>query len=386
MAAQNQESVVNSRRTVILIIAVVVGAVAAVGLLGYVRNAETTAGEAAAPVEIWVVKEEVPKGTPIEAALEQQLIAKEETAQKYRPATAAIDPATELAGLVAITDLPIDMPVLTGSFVSPKVVNTGITDRLEERGLVTVTFTVDQARGAAYLIEPGDFVNVMVERDWDTPFFEDDPPLDVTPRALAELSANLEINDAIRPLMTDLYPVESRVVYQKAEVLAVGSDLVPDIGQTVAEDAEAVANQGLITLAVPPEAVQVILNVGRDNIYLSLVPDDYEPRPLLPLDPTTQVLPGEADGRLTPYAGYDGVTDPGAAAAELTFTDEEGRIGSTPSAGGSSESTEPETTGGSSGSGEGRTSTTVAPEPTDGSETQTDGEATTTSVTQVEGQ
>ena len=375
----------NSRRTVILIIAVFIGAVAAVGLLSYVRNAETTADEAAAPVEIWVVKQPIPKGTPIESAIEQGLIAREETAQKYRPATAVVDPAAELGGLVAITDLPVDLPIVTGAFASPNVVNTGITDRLEERGLVTVTFTVDQSRGAAYLIEPGDFVNVLVEREWDTPFFEEDPPIDVTPQALAQLAANLEENDAIRPILTDLYPVESRVVYQKAEVLAVGANLSPDLGQRVEEEegAQAQAGQGLITLAVPPEAVQVILDVGRENIYLSLVPDDYEPRPLLPLDPTTQVLPGESDGTLTPYDGYEGVVNPGSP-DELVFADEEGRIGSTPSGGtdggGSGTGGTTSSSGGSSGGGRGVTTTTEAPEGDENGEGDEGQESTTTTA------
>jgi Flp pilus assembly protein CpaB len=360
---------------VILIVAVLIGAVAAVGLLGYVRNAETTADEAAAPVEVWVVKQPIPKGTSIEAAIEQGLIAKEETAQKYRPATAVVDPATELAGLVAITDLPVAMPVMTGSFASANVVNTGITDRLEERGLVTVTFTVDQARGAAYLIEPGDFVNVLVERDWDTPFFEEDPPIEVTPGALAELSANLTENDSVRPILTDLYPVESRVVYQKAEVLAVGASITPDLGQQVDpnEPPQVQANRGLITLAVPPEAVQVILDVGRENIYLSLVPDDYEPRPLLPLDPTTQVLPGESEGSLTPYDGYEGVDNPGDDVDELLFSDDDDRIGSTPSSGGTGDDTEEADTPQTGG----ETGTTV---PADDPEAPADGEDTTTTT------
>ncbi len=341
----------NSRRTVILIVAVVVGALAAVGLLNYVKNAETSAGEDAAPVQMWVVKQTIPKGTPIEAAIEGQLIAQEETAQKYRPSTAVVEPATDLAGLVAITDLPPNMPVLTGSFVSPNVIDTGITDRLEERGLVTVTFNVDQTRGAAYLIEPGDFVNVIVERDWDTPFFEEDPAIDLTDAAKAELLAELEKYDTVRPLITDLYPIESRVVYQKAEVLAVGDSLVPDLGQTPVEgeaEPQSAVSEGLVTLAVPPEAVQVILNVGRDNIYLSLVPDDYEPRPLIPLDPTTQVLPGEVEGRLTPYDGLD-VDNPALSAGELLFSDEDGRIGVAP---------------GSGSSDEGQSTPTPAPAPT----------------------
>ena len=313
----------NSRRTVILIFAVVVAAVAAVGIRNYIERAESSADEATAPVQVWVVQQPIPKGTPIETAIEAQLIGVEETAQSLRPPTAIVDPAVELAGLVAMTDLPVDWPVVTGSFVSPKIIDTGITDRLEERGLVTVTFNVDQARGAAYLIEPGDFVNVMVERDWSTPFFEDDPPVEMTEDALRELASELQATDSVRPIITDLYPVESRMVYQKAEVLAVGDSLIPDIGDTqIDETDQTAASQSLVTLAVPPEAVQVILNVGRDNLYLSLVPDDYEPRPMPPLDPTTQVLPGESEDRLTPYAGFD-VIDPGQAASELLFAEQE---------------------------------------------------------------
>jgi len=324
---------VSARRTVILIVAVALGALAAVGLLSYVRSAESGAGEAGAPVEVWVAQALVPKGTPVEAALEQGLIGTELVAQRLRPATAVVDPRTELAGLVAVHDLQPNMAIVTGTFVSSTIVNTGITDRLEETGKVTVTVTVDQTRGAAYLIEPGDFVNVMVERDWDSPFFENDPPIQMTDRATAELAANLAENDSVRPIITDLYPIDARFVYQKAEVLAVGQALIPDIGESGeggGEGEQAVQIRGLITLAVPPEAAQIILNVNRDDIYLSLVPDDYEPRPILPIDPTGQVLPGEDGARLTPYVGFDNVVDP---TALLAADDGENRIGTTPSSG-----------------------------------------------------
>ena len=329
-----EENVVSARRTVILIVAVALGALAAVGLLSYVRSAETDAGEAGAPVEVWVAQALVPKGTTLEVALDQGLIAQELVAQKLRPATAVVDPGRELAGLVAVHDLQPNMPIVTGTFVSSSVINTGITDRLEETGLVTVTINVDQTQGAAYLIEPGDFVNVMVERQWDTPFFENDPAIDLTPGSTAELAANLTENDAVRPIITDLYPVDARMVYQKAEVLAVGQALIPDLGQTPVVDGQEERTQvrGLITLAVPPEAAQVILDVGRDSLYLSLVPKDYEPRPILPVDPTSQVLPGEDEARLTPYIGFDNVVDPTSIPEGVAFEGED-RIGTVPSGG-----------------------------------------------------
>jgi len=317
---------VTSRRTVILIIAVALGAFAALGLLSYVRNAETEVGEAGSPVEVWVAKAPIPKGTPAELAIEQNLIGTETVAQRLRPATAVVDPDAELAGLVAITDLPANMALVSGSFVSPSVVKTGITDRLAERGLVTVTLSVDQVRGAAYLIEPGDFVNVMTERAWPTPFYENVPEVPLTDAATAELTEQLEENDTTRPIITDVYQVDTRMVYQKAEVLAVGEQLTPDLGESaVGEEADQLQQaQGIITLAVPPEAAQTILNVGRDNLYLSLVPDDYVPRAILPQDPTRQVLPGEADGRLTPYED----TDSEGSTAGLAFSESSERIGS----------------------------------------------------------
>jgi len=333
---------VSARRTLILIVAVALGALAAVGLLNYVRNAESGASEAGAPVEVWLATATVPKGTPIEVALDQGLIGKELVAQKLRPATAVVDPSTELAGLVAVFDIQANMPIVTGSFVSSAIVNTGITDRLEETGLVSVTISVDQTRGAAYLIEPGDFVNVMTVKNWDTPFFENDPPIDITPQATAELATNLSENDSVRPIVSEVFPVDSRMVYQKAEVLAVGSALIPDIGQdpSVVEGQEAQGQiRGLITLKVPPEAVQVILNVDANTLYLSLVPKDYEPRPILPLDPTTQVLPGEDQNRLTPYEGFENIIDPTDLPEGVAFEGED-RIGTTPSSGGSGDETD----------------------------------------------
>ncbi len=372
----------SARRTLILIVAVALGALAAVGLLNYVRNAETGANEAGAPVEVWVARAVVPKGTPVEVALDQGLIGTELVAQKLRPATSVADPGTELAGLVAVIDIQPNMPIVSGTFVSSEIVNTGITDRLEETGLVTVTISVDQTRGAAYLIEPGDFVNVMTVREWETPFFENDPPIDLTTQATAELATNLSENDSVRPIISEVFPVDARMVYQKAEVLAVGSALIPDLGQDPnAEDqAEQTQVRGLITLKVPPEAAMVILNVDANSLYLSLVPKDYEPRPLLPLDPTTQVLPGEDINRLTPYQGFENIVDPTAVPGEVAF-DGEDRIGTTPSSGTAAPT--PGTPTPDSGAGEGGADDAVPTEDPVDPGTEGDGTGTEADATQT---
>ena len=293
----------NSRRTVILIVAVVVGAIAAFGLLNYVRNVEGSVYDNAEPETVWLVRQPITKGTSAELALSQNLIYESEIPAAFKPATAIEDPTTELAGLVAVTDLPANASLVQGNFVAPNVVNTGITDRLEEKGLVTVTFNVDQVHGAAYLIEPGDFVNILTT----TSLAEINGGGDAESAATAP-GATLDLGEGLVGIPADgnaSYDHVARYVYQRVEVLAIDKALTLDLGETEDGTEGVAANGGLITLAVPPEAVQVILSVGIGNLYLSLIPPTFEPYPLPPLDYGTVEYPAEDAELLTPY-GPDG--------------------------------------------------------------------------------
>ena len=295
----------SSRRTVILIVALVVGAVAAFGLLNYVRNVEGSVYDNAEPEEVWVVRLPIPKGTTAEQVLDQNMIVKSEIPASFIPATAIVDPNTELAGLVAVADLPVNAPLVTGNFVLPNIVNTGITDRLEEKGMVTVTLSVDQVRGVAYQIEPGDYVNILDVEGLDQEEGPDGEEPVGDPIALGGELAAYGVDGSAT------YDQLARYVYQRAEVLAIDRALTPDLGETTDETAEPAArNSGLITLAVTPEAVQLLLSVNLNDLYLSLVPPNYEPYPLPPIDYSNQVLPGEDAERLTPYGPTGGESNP----------------------------------------------------------------------------
>lgn len=297
-----------SRRTIILIVAVIVGAIAAFGLLNYVRNVEGSVYDDAAPSQVWLVREDVPKGTPIAEAMAAGMIVEGEIPGSFRPATAVVDPQSELAGLVAVADLPANSPVVQGHFASPTSVSSSVTDRLEQKGMVTMTMSVSQVRGVAYLVEPGDFVNILgvdvldpsggapVTADFDSE--EGETSAATSPDQLAFTSSDID--------GSTIYDNVARYIYQRAEVLAVDKGLAPDLGET-ADPAQATEarNSGLITLAVPPEVVQVLLSVGENAFYLSLVPPSYEPKPLPPVDYDEVIYPGEDANRLTPYGPGD---------------------------------------------------------------------------------
>lgn len=287
----------NSRRTVILIVAVVVGAIATFGIWNYIKNVEGAVYENAEPENVWMIRRPIPKGMTVEEAVLRDLIFEAEIPADFRPPTAVVDPQTELAGLVAVNELAANSVLVTGFFVAPNVISTGITDRLEEKGMVTVSFSVDQVKGAAYLIEPGDRVNILSVKPLESA---------ALPESEDETSA-AEPTDTVDTDVT--YDYLSRYVYQAAEVLAIDKSLTPDLGETPADSAAAAGNGGMITLAVPPDAVQLVLAVGAENLYLSLVPSSYEPVPLPPLDYAETLLPGEDGRRLTPYGPDSGEED-----------------------------------------------------------------------------
>lgn len=306
----------NSRRTVILLIAIVVSAVSALGLSRYVQGLEEDVYGDAALGTAWIVQSPIPKGTPSEQAVGQGLIELTEVPVEFIPATAIVEPNAELNNLVAVVDLPAGSMLVAGNFVAPNVLSTGITDRLEERGMVTVTFPIDQVAGVAGFVQPGDFVNMLVIRPLGFATDEDGEILADGGNAGAGTSSTLDEleefyeNEVPETAEDALYTEDVRYFFQKAEVLAVGQSLPLDLGESAAEgEGVAAATGGVITLAVPPLVVQQVLAVGTENLYLSLVPASYEPEALLPMDITEFFYPAEDEARLTPYFAEDADTE-----------------------------------------------------------------------------
>ncbi len=70
-------------------------------------------------------------------------------------------------------------------------------------------------------------------------------------------------------------------------MLAVGQSVIPQAGEaaTAQADATVTQNTGLITFAVTPEeALKIARAQTAGSIYLSLVPDDYQVTPIVPIN------------------------------------------------------------------------------------------------------
>jgi len=242
---------VGNRRTIILIVAVVVAVVAAGAIYGYLNSVQDRAYADAKLVKVFRVDKDVKKGLPGEQAIDQSLVKSSDIPQKYRPTTALTD-INAIRGKVALNALSAGQVVVDGMFVEPRAATVSFAQRIPA-GQVAISIQVDTIRGVAGLVVPGDQVNILATA-----------------------------------------PDGERYLYQNVNVLAVGNTPAPQPGDTTATTTPT-SGSGLITFAVPPNAAAKIS--VANGIYLTLVPPGNQP---IAVPPVTQ---GNLfSGPLTPYA------------------------------------------------------------------------------------
>ena len=292
---------VSSRRTLILIAAVVVGAISAYLVWNYVNSADDRASAKARKVDVVRVAKDIPKGITGGEAQAQGMLVTAQIPAEFKPATAIIDPSI-VRDKVAVANFATGQILVDGMFADPienqitfagRVPNdcapTGFEGSTTNKPVpcVGITISVDPTKGIAGVVVPGDFVNVMMSPSTQCNV-EAKAPADCTP---------------------------ARMLFQAARVLFVDKTAVPQPGEvgsngtvtaTPSGTAQGSTNAGLITLEVPVKAAQLLASVDPTSLYLSLLPASYTPEAIPRLDSFPPVLPGEDPNILTPYgpAGF----------------------------------------------------------------------------------
>jgi Flp pilus assembly protein CpaB len=279
----------------ILIAAIVIGALAAYAVVTYVGGIEDRANDNARRVPVVRISGDIPRGTRGQEAIDQGLIEESEIASEFLPETAISPDALDtILAKAAVADLATGQVLVENMFVDPIDSQITAARRIAD-GNVAISISVSDVTGVAGLIVPGDFVNIMVAADnvnctggqpnEDTPV----PPTEGPQAAL-------------------LLCRQARLLYQQAQVLFIDTSPIPLPGEAAAaaaaaddEDAPAAINTGLITLQVPAAASLMLASVPQDGFYLSLLPQTYTPQLVPPVDPLITALPGEDPNQLTPY-------------------------------------------------------------------------------------
>jgi Flp pilus assembly protein CpaB len=283
---------VSSRRTLILLGAIAIGIIAAFALFNYVSGIEDRERGDAELVPVLKAEQPISRGITGGEAFDAGDIAEGEIPREFRP-EGFVSTIDEIRGQVALFEIPAGSVLVKNMFVDPSQTVVSFRERLRDDGSrVAVSFSVDQVRGVADLLVPGDEINMFV--------IEEEPTEE---EAAAE---------GAQP--GDLLLSRARLLYADVHVLAIGQTPIQVAGETATEDdpeAEAEAEQvqhGLITVDVPVLAAQWIMSMGLDSFYLTLNPANYDPEPLPALPPFAATLPGEDPAQVTPY-GPDGSTE-----------------------------------------------------------------------------
>lgn len=299
----------SSRRTAILIGAIAIGVVAVFLIYGYVKGIENAQSVDNAPVGVYVARETIPRGTEGSLAVSSGQIVAAEIPQKYRPATAIQSPDA-VQKKVALFSIAPGTVIVEGMFVDPSVTQISFRERLKNKNHVAITISVDSVRGVGGFLVPGDEVNMMIMQD-NSRVIEAINSSDTEKKKPVWLGDF----DVIKPVdAQNLVKVggpqwifidsTARYMYQKVQILAVGSNQLLTPGEQAADTSKAgntQNNTGIITFNVPPEAAQWIASGQQKGFYLSLVAREYTPQKLPPLPIFTDVLPGEDPGKYCPY-------------------------------------------------------------------------------------
>ncbi len=268
----------SSRRTLILVGAIVVGAIAALMILQYVGSVEDKAANDTQLVQVVVAAGDIHKGETADAAISTGRLELGRRRRVDLPVN-AISRVEDVMGQSATINLAAGQ-VITAAMFSGGSDTSGSSSNEISPGNVAVTVSV----GNTGLVSPGDYVNILA---------------DVVPDASGGTASAA---------------VGSAYVFQKVKVLAVGTNLgTPTAAPADGTATTAPAASDQVTLDVPPEAAAVIAANAARNLRLVLVRPDYQPRPIPAyLVSPDRSLPG-TDGH-TPYDGRPATAAPTAGA------------------------------------------------------------------------
>ncbi|MEM9200637.1 MAG: Flp pilus assembly protein CpaB [Actinomycetota bacterium] len=289
----------SSRRTLILIGAIVVGIFAGLALLNYVRGIEDEIAAEKQSVPVLVAIQDIPKGTPASEAV--NMMAVEQVPLELRPNNfVPVDATDSLLGLEAQNGIAKNQIIINGLFVDPTVVQQKFTDQIPS-GHVAISLTIDQVAGVAGFVQPGDEVNLLVKTA--CPEQEEDEGATDTGDGGEDA---VQIGDGPGENSGDcLLPDNARYLFQRLEVLSVGANLPLAPGETSTQGITQLG--GPMTFMVPNQAAQILASVDQGSLYMTLLPEDYtaEPLPALPEGALLGPTPAEIATCLTPY-GIDG--------------------------------------------------------------------------------
>lgn len=242
----------NGRRTLVVVLALLLGVAAGGGVYLYLRGVQARADRGAVVEPVWAVVRPIPVGTSGAVAIARGMIRRSEIPERFRPAGALVT-LSAIRSEVAVAPLEPGQVVVAGLFEAPAQAASTPAQAIP-KGDVAITVSLNATEEVAGLVRPGDKVDILVEE----------------------------------PAGTERY------LYQDVEVLAIGSDLAAPAQTTTAAtstdpSSASPPSSDLVTFAVPPAAAARIAfavsgaGAVRGSLTLALVPPGEAPASVPPI-------------------------------------------------------------------------------------------------------
>lgn len=270
------------RRTLVLVIALLLAGLAAYSIYQFLTNIQAEAEARQERRLVYRAGDFIPEGTGGDLLQSQNRVVESEEAAEWVPVN-SIGSLEELqatlANRVAAGPISQGQIITADQWIEVTIDITPLAEIIPQ-GKQAISLQTDIARGVAGLVEPGDRVNLLVTVE-----------LEFRP---ADLVTGLELGfEPAGPASPDetveepLTKTITRFVLQGLPVLAVGRDIrpsedVPDRVEVPVTDPEVTAaaeepqNRGLFTLEVTPqEAERLVFALEQGSVWFTLVPEDF---------------------------------------------------------------------------------------------------------------
>src|SRR5690242_20559731 len=149
---------VRNWRVLTAVAAVILAAAASVLAYTYLTQADARAQDKTELVPALVARGDIPKGTPGQTAVTQNLFETKQVPRNVLPDGSKSD-TNGLSGLVAGAEITRGQFLTKSSFVAPSQVN-GFSTSIKN-GMEAISLSVDQTHGVAGFIQPNDSINLL---------------------------------------------------------------------------------------------------------------------------------------------------------------------------------------------------------------------------------
>jgi len=263
-------------RIVLLLIAIILGAVAVVAVVAYINNIRATVEEDVEKVEVLVAAQNIPKETPVEILITAEAVILEAVPRKYL-ADGVLISLQDYEGYVVASPINKGEQITSTRFIKPE--DLGMAFNIPD-DMLAISIPINEIIGVSNLINVGDMVNIIATfkpSETQVEAIEERPVAEEIVAEAEEVTSGIE--EEIPKIITEI----TKTLLWNVEVLYIGTRTIiieePDetagvfgTGQTREEQSEDIRT---ITLAVTPEqSEKLVFTEEMGSVWLALLPVD----------------------------------------------------------------------------------------------------------------